>query len=125
MSDASPPPANENKTANRGLWFLVIGLGIAILVVVAAMIGMAVRNAVTKKPEAAPSVITTIPGDVPELALDLPAGSTVAETHLEGATLLVRVTSATGDEIFLIDPRAAKVTARVKLNKAPAETPPP
>ena len=117
-------PANENKAANRGLWLLVIGLGIAILIVLAAMIGMAIRNIVYKKPETSGPAITTVPGDVPQLAIDLPAGATVAESHMEGTNLLVRITSPAGDEIFVIDPRAAKVTARIKLNK-PAGTPPP
>jgi hypothetical protein len=125
MAEVLTPPPPDNKTANRGLWFLVIGLGIAILIVLAAMIGLGVRNMMAKKPEAASPAITTVPGDVPQLALDLPQGSTVAETHMEGTTLLVRVTSAEGDEIFVIDPRAAKVIARVKLNKAPAGSPPP
>ena len=125
MAEVLSPPPGENKdnqTANRGLWFVVIGLGVAILVVVAAMIGMAIRNVVLKKPEASGAAVTTVPGDVPQLALDLPAGATVAETHMEGANLLVRVTAPTGDEIFIIDPRAAKVTARVKLNKPPSAT---
>jgi hypothetical protein len=118
------PPSNENQPANRGLWYLVIGLGVAILIVVAAMIAMAIRNVMLKKPEGASPAITTVPGDVPELALDLPAGATVAETRMEGTTLLVRVSSAAGDEIFVIDPRAAKVLARIKLNKPAAAAPP-
>ena len=119
------PPSNENKPANRGLWYLVIGLGVAILIVVAAMIGLAIRNAFSKKPDTTALAVTTVPGDVPELALDLPAGATVAETHMEGTTLLVRINSPAGDEIFVIDPRAAKVLARVKLNKPPAAAPSP
>ncbi|MBI1210452.1 MAG: hypothetical protein GC190_03235 [Alphaproteobacteria bacterium] len=125
MADVLSPPPPDNKPANRGLWILVIGLGIAILVVVAAMIGMAIRNVVYKKPVAAAPTITTIPGDVPELALDLPAGATVAETHIEAGNLLVRVTTPTGDEIFIIDPHAAKVVARIKLNKPAAGAPTP
>jgi hypothetical protein len=115
MAALVPPPTD--KPANRGLWYLVIGLGIAILIVVAAMIAMGIRNALSKKPEAASAAITTVPGEVPQLALDLPAGSTVAESHMEGTTLLVRISSTGGDEIFVIDPHAAKVIARVKLNK--------
>ena len=116
MTDTPAPPPAEQPHRNRGLWYLVIGLGIAILVVVAAMIAMAVRNA-WKKPDAPTLAVTAVPGEVPQLALDLPLGSTVSETHMEGATLLVRVTSAAGDEILIIDPREAKLIARVKLNK--------
>lgn len=117
-------PANENNSTSRTLLIVVIGLGVAIIVVLAAMVGMAIRNVVYKKPEASAPAITTVPGDVPQLAIDLPPGATVAESHMEGANLLVRITSPAGDEIFVIDPKAAKVTARIKLNK-PAGTPPP
>jgi hypothetical protein len=103
---------------------LVIGLGIAILVVVAAMIAMAVKNAFSKKAETSGLAVTSIPGDVPQLALDLPAGATISETHIEGTMLVVRVSSPAGDEFIVIDPRAAKVIARVKLNKALPGVPP-
>ena len=125
MADVSSPPQAEGPRANRGLWFLVIGLGIAILVVLAAMIAMAVKNALWKKAETNTLAVTSVPGDVPQLALDLPPGATVTETHMEGATLLVRVSSPTGDEIFVIDPRGAKIVARVKLNKPAANAPSP
>ncbi len=124
MAEVLPPPSTDNKPGNRGLWFLVIGLGIAILVVVVAMIAMAVKNAFSKKTETSALAVTSVPGDVPQLALDLPAGATVSETHMEGTTLLVRISSPAGDEIFVIDPHAAKVIARVKLNKARAGAPP-
>ena len=120
MADVPSPPQTEAPRANRGLWFLVIGLGIAILVVLAAMIAMAVKSALWKKGETNALAVTSVPGDVPQLALDLPPGATVSETHMEGATLLVRVSSPAGDEIFVIDPRGAKIVARVKLNKPPA-----
>ena len=125
MAEVLPPAPADNKAANRGLWFLVIGLGIAILLVVAAMIAMAVKNAFSKKTATSGVDVTSVPGDVPQLALDLPAGATVSETHMEGAMLVVRITSPAGDEIFVIDPHAAKVVARVKLNKPPPGTMPP
>ena len=90
------------------------------MVVLAAMIAMAVKSALWKKGETNALAVTSVPGDVPQLALDLPPGATVSETHMEGATLLVRVSSPAGDEIFVIDPRGAKIVARVKLNKPPA-----
>ncbi len=125
MADVSSPPQTEGPRANRGLWFLVIGLGIAILVVVTAMIAMAVKNALWKKAETNTLAVTSVPGDVPQLALDLPPGATVSETHMEGGTLLVRVSSPSGDEIFVIDPRGARVVARVKLSKPPVGPPSP
>lgn len=112
--------------SNRGLWILVIGLGIAILVVVAAMIGMAIRNAYfgSKTGEPATTAVTAVPGEAPALSVNLEPGASVAESRMDGGNLVVRVTSPTGDEIFVIDPAQAKVVARVKLNKAPAPSSP-
>jgi hypothetical protein len=109
----APPPAN------RGLWMLVIGLGIAIIVVLALMIGMAIKQAVFDKP-AEGTVASLKPGDVPELNLDLPAGATVSETRLDGANLVVRISGAEAEEILIIDPAKSKVLSRIRLNKKPA-----
>lgn len=106
----APPPAN------RGLWMLVIGLGIAIVVVVALMIGMAIKRAVFDKPGEA-TVATLKPGEVPELNLDLPAGATISETRLEGANLVVRVTGPEAEEILIIDPAKSRVLSRIRFNK--------
>ena len=107
----APPPSN------RGLWMLVIGLGIAILLVVAAMIGMAIKRAVFDPKPPASATATLKPGEVPELNLDLAAGTSVAESHLDGATLIVRITGPEGDEILLIDPAKSRVLSRVRFNK--------
>ena len=109
----APPPAN------RGLWMLVIGLGIAIIVVLALMIGMAIKQAVFDKPTEGTTVATLKPGEVPELNLDLPAGATVTETRLEGANLIIRISSAEAEEILIIDPTKSKVLSRIHLNKKP------
>jgi hypothetical protein len=105
----APPPAN------RGLWMLVIGLGIAIVVVVALMIGIAIKRAFDKPTEA--TVATLKPGEVPELNLDLAPGMSVVETRIEAGLLIVRVTGATAEEILVIDPAKSKVLSRVRFNK--------
>lgn len=95
---------------------LVIGLGIAIIVVLALMIGMAIKQAVFDKP--APTTTATFkPGEVPELNLDLPAGTSVAEARLDGANLVVRVTGPEADEVLIIDPAKSRVVSRVRFNK--------
>jgi hypothetical protein len=95
---------------------LVIGLGIAIIVVLALMIGMAIKQAVFDKP--APTTTATFkPGEVPELNLDLPAGTSVAEARLDGASLVVRVTGPEADEVLIIDPAKSRVVSRVRFNK--------
>jgi hypothetical protein len=95
---------------------LVIGLGIAIIVVLALMIGMAIKQAVFDKP--APTTTATFkPGEVPELNLELPAGTTVAEARLDGANLVVRITGPEADEVLIIDPAKSRVVSRVRFNK--------
>ena len=106
----APPPAN------RGLWMLVIGLGIAILLVVAAMIGMAVKRAYSTEP-AQTTTVAVKPGEIPELNLDLAAGQTIVDTRLEDGHLIVRVTGTAADEILVIDPAKSKVLSRVRFNK--------
>jgi len=113
MADVVP---QATPPSNRGLWMVVIGLGIAIIVVVAAMIGMAIKRTVfDKKPASATATLN--PGDVPELNLDLPAGTTIAESRLDGATLVVRITGPDGDEILIIDPAKSRVLSRVRFTK--------
>ncbi|MEQ1754675.1 MAG: hypothetical protein ABL973_11135 [Micropepsaceae bacterium] len=118
MAEVVPeqPPAS-----NRGLWMLVIGLGIAILLVVAAMIGMAIRNAYSKGPEtSAPVQATLKPGEAPELNLDLEPGATVSDAKMDGSLLIVRVTSPVSDEVLVIDPAKSKIINRIRFNrKAP------
>lgn len=109
----APPPAN------RGLWMLVIGLGIAILLVVAAMIGMAIKKGFGGAPEQTTTVAVK-PGDVPELNLDLAPGQAIADTRIEAGLLIVRVTGTAADEILVIDPAKSKVLSRVRFNKPTA-----
>ena len=116
----TPPPAN------RGLWMLVIGLGIAILLVVAIMVGMAIRRVwMPKKTEAQTTTEvatpTSLPGEAMELNLDLEPGASVADAKLEGRTLIVRVTSPTSDQVFMIDRDSAKVISRIRFNRKPAQ----
>lgn len=113
MSDVvpeAPPPAN------RGLWMLVIGLGIAILLVVAAMIGFAIKKGFNKEAEQTTTAAFR-PGEVPELNLDLAPGQAIADTRIEGGLLIVRVTGTAADEILVIDPAKSKVLSRVRFNK--------
>ena len=98
-----PPPAS-----NRGLWLLVIGLGVAILIVLAAMIGWAVNRAT---PDATPQAMAS------ELNLDLAPGTAVAQARMDGKLLVVHITGPQGDEILVIDIAKSKVISRVRFNK--------
>lgn len=120
----TPPPAN------RGLWMLVIGLGIAILIVIAAMIGLTIRRAMDKSDTtaSAPPVpatpvataaVSARPGEAIELNITLAPGETVADARLENATLLVRLTSAGGDQLLIIDPASSRVLHRIRFNRNP------
>jgi len=96
---------------------LVIGLGIAILLVLAAMIGMAIKQAVFDPKPAVSATATLKPGEIPELNLDLAPGTTVTETRLDGHTLIVRISGPDSEEILLLDPAKQKVLSRVRFNK--------
>ncbi len=109
----APPPAN------RGLWMLVIGLGIAILLVVAAMIGMAIKRAYSPEPVQTTTAAVK-PGEVPELILDLAQGQAITDTRIEDGLLIVRVTGTAADEVLVIDPAKSKVLSRVRFNKPAA-----
>jgi hypothetical protein len=106
-----PPPAN------RGMWMLVIGLAIAILIVLAAMIGMAVKQAFWGQKPVATTTATLKPGEVPELNLDLAPGTSLTDARMDGANLVVRITGPDAEEILIIDPAKSKVLSRVRLNK--------
>ena len=120
----TPPPAN------RGLWMLVIGLGIAILIVIAAMIGLTIRRAMDKPeepasasaiPAPAPASTTAAPsrpGEAIELNFNLGPGEALADAHLENGTLLVRISSASGDQLVIIDPATSRVLHRIRFNRA-------
>jgi hypothetical protein len=116
VNDAAQPQTPQ-PGAPRGLWMLVIGLGIAILLVLAAMIGMAIKQAVYDPKPAPAATASVTPGEVPELNLDLAPGTTIAESRMDGATLVVRLTGPNGDEVILIDPVKSKVLSRVRFNK--------
>jgi hypothetical protein len=113
MADVVP---QEPPPANRGLWMLVIGLGIAIIVVLALMIGMAIKQALFDKP-ASTATATFKPGEVPELNLDLAPGTSVAEARLDGSNLVVRIAGPDADEVLIIDPTKSRVLSRVRFNK--------
>ena len=105
---------------------LVIGLGIAILIVVAAMIAMAIRNMIRKDaPAPAPQVQAEVlkPGEIPELNVDLDPGASVADARLDGTTLVVRITAPIGDQVLIIDPSTSKVISRIRFNRNAAASP--
>ena len=97
---------------------LVIGLGIAILVVVALMIGFAIKNAYSKDPGATATQQAPLqPGASPELNMDLEAGAAVTDARMDGTHLIVRITSPTSDEVLVIDPAKSRVINRIRFNK--------
>jgi hypothetical protein len=93
---------------------LVIGLGVAIIVVLALMIGTAIKRVVFDKPEA---TATFKPGEVPELNLDLAPGTAVSEARMDGPHLVIRITGPAADEILVVEAAKAKVLSRVRFNK--------
>lgn len=103
-----PPP-------NRVLLAVVIGLGIAILIVLALIVGLTLNRVFygpKSKPASAQTASQTIDGRV-----ELPIDATVAETRLEGGYLIVRTTAPLGDEILVFHPTKAVLISRIRLTR--------
>ena len=106
---------------------LVIGLGIAILIVIAAMIGLTIRRAMDKPDEtaSAPAIpapapaAPSRPGEAMELNVTLGPGETLADARLENGSLLVRITAPSGDQLLIIDPASSRVLHRIRFNRNP------
>jgi hypothetical protein len=106
------------------LMMTVIGLGIAIILVLALMVGMIVKGAgrkpETAKPQAAASAIP-----VPETAanyntLTVREGTTIADARIEGGLLVLRTTGDEADEVMTFDPKTGQMLARITLKKGDA-----
>lgn len=100
-------------------------MGIAIVVVLALMVGMIVRGArpkaeVTKGP---PPAGIPVPG--PGAAANYNSmivreGTTIADARIEGGLLLLRTTNDDADEVMTFDPKTGQLLARITLKKSDA-----
>lgn len=101
----------------------IIGMGIAIIVVLALMVGMIVKGT-RAKPDAGRPAPAGIPA--PAAGPGQPAnynsmivreGTTIADARIEGGLLLLRTTSDEAEEVMTFDPRTGQLLARITLKK--------
>ena len=109
--------------SNPVLFTIVVGLGLAIIFVLALMIGLAIKR--SGAPASAPTTPSSIPVPGNAAATINPAyntfnireGTTVADARIDGGLLIVRTTNDYADEILTFDPRSGQLISRITLKK--------
>jgi hypothetical protein len=85
------------------------------------MVGLIIKRVTSTEPKAVTVSDTPQPALTENAnALTLPAGATVAEAKIEGGILLIRTTSAGGDEVMAFDPKTGKMLSRIAFKKPAA-----
>ena|GEM_PF-4391694 len=98
-------PATE-RLRRKMVRLLAVSIGIMFVGVMAVLAAVVYRTGDSAGPEQGA-----------EIALALPAGSEVAETSLNGDTILVRVFMPEGEKIILFDRRDGSIINRYPLNR--------
>lgn len=119
----SQPPAGQGLAKTHPILLMVtIGLGVAIILVLALMVGMIVKRA-TAKPELGNPTATALkaptpaPGDTAFNTLNVREGTSIADARIEGGFLVLRTTSDMADEVMTFDPKTGQLLARITLKK--------
>ena len=105
------------------LKFIVIFLGILLILGFAVLVGTIVYRLVNSEPKEAPGVVTTaaektaVTALLSEIELALPAGSQITGHDLDGARLAIRLQTAAGTEIWIVDLTSGQVASRVKMKR--------
>lgn len=103
----------------------VIGLGIAIVLVLALMVGMIVKrmNAKPDEPKSKAPVAAIPQADAPANynTMVVREGTTIADTKIEGGLLVMRTTNDEADEVMTFDPKTGQLLARITLKKSDAQ----
>lgn len=102
-----------------------IGLGVAILVVLALMVGLAIRR-MNAKPQAAPPPVAGAQTPQPAPAANyntmiVREGTAIADAKIEGGLLILRTTNDEADEVMTFDPKSGQLLARITLKKSDAQ----
>jgi hypothetical protein len=121
----SDAPAQSLAKSHPILLMAIIGMGIAIIVVLALMVGMIVKGTRSKPDASKPQATASVP--VPEAGPGAPAnyntmvvreGTTIADARIEGGMLVLRTTSDEADEVMTFDPKTGQLLARITLKKS-------
>lgn len=112
-------PAGAQRTpAQRGLMFLVIFLGVLLVMGVAAVvIGLVVK--LRQPPAEAPAAQPAVTAEASSWTL--PAGARIEAMQVSGDRLVLRVATATGEEIDIVDTTNGRLIRRITA--APAGAP--
>lgn len=105
---------------------VTIGLGIAIVLVLALMVGMIIKRATTKSEPASPVTTELKPpvpasGDTAFNSFVVREGTTIADARIEGGYLILRTTNDQADEVMTFDPKSGQMLARITLKKSDAQ----
>lgn len=122
QNDLPNQPSSLAKT-NPILLMTVIGLGIAIVVVLALMVGMVVKrmNARQNEPKAQPATHSSIPQPGTPASYNtmiVREGTSIADAKIEGGLLVLRTTNDDADEVMTFDPKTGQLLARITLKKS-------
>jgi hypothetical protein len=105
---------------------VTIGLGIAIIVVLALMVGLVVRRASVKpaNPEAVAAipvpVVTAVkaPQTTVSTTIVVRKGTALAEARFDDGVLVLRTVGGDADEVITMDPKTGHVLTRITLKKS-------
>ena len=103
------------------LMMTVIGLGIAIVVVVALMVGLIVKRGSTKPERVRPEAVAALPKPADAAnynTMVVRDDVQIADARIEGGLLIVRTTGGAADEVMTFDPRTGQLLARITLKKS-------
>jgi hypothetical protein len=123
-NEAPGQPPSLAKT-HPILLMTVIGLGIAIVLVLALMVGMIVKrmNAKPDEPKSQAPVAAIPQAGAPANynTMVVREGTTIADTKIEGGLLVMRTTNDEADEVMTFDPKTGQLLARITLKKSDAQ----
>jgi hypothetical protein len=121
-----PPERVSIAKSHPVLLMVTIGLGIAIVVVLALMVGLVVKRASEKA--AAPLPAAGAPVPAPQMiakpaapvatTIMIKRGTALADARLDGGVLILRTVGGEADEVITLDPKTGQVLARVTLRKS-------
>jgi hypothetical protein len=121
-----PPERVSLAKSHPVLLMVTIGLGIAILVVLALMVGLVVRRATVKPASPAPAASIPVPASsaaktplaTVASTIVIRRGMALADARLDDGVLILRTVGGDADEVITLDPKSGHVLARITLKKS-------
>lgn len=118
-----PPPSLAKS--HPVLLAVVIGLGVAIILVMAIMAGLIIRRASSGATPPKPAALAGAPPPVAKPGADtafstyyIGGDAEIAEARLQDGKLIVRTRSDIADEVMIFDPATGQMASRITLKKS-------